>query len=334
MNEARSFILPFVLLGLIVAVGAAGFQIIEGLDPVAALYMTLITMSTVGFGEVGHAFSGAGRVFTMGLIVTSVTVGAYCIGLIIAYIVEGRLIHAVRRRRLTKNIESAKGHVIVCGVGRAGRAALAEFRAKNEATVAIEASEERAEEWLERHPDDLVLVGNCTEEEVLQEAGIMRARSIVFAVPDTEAIIGTLTARTMNPTIMIVCRAGAEETARKLKHAGADHIIQPQAIAGARMATFVRSPAVVEFLECAMHQEGTELRMEEIEVPAGSRLDGIKIMESDIRDVSGGSVIGIKRGEATTVNPPLKTVMQGGDTLIVLGESPRLRDYRNSLGRA
>ncbi|NNE09311.1 MAG: potassium channel protein [Gemmatimonadetes bacterium] len=330
MNEARSFVLPFLLLGLIVAVGAAGFQIIEDLDPVAALYMTLITMSTVGFGEVGHSFSTVGRLFTMGLIVTSVTVGAYCIGLIIAYIVEGRLMHAVRRRHMTRKIGRMSGHIIVCGTGRSGGSALREFRLRGKEVVAIEFDEVLAEEYMENDASLLLVRGNCTEEHVLEEAGVGRASSIVFAVPDTEAIIGTLTARSMNPGITIVCRAESEETARKLAHAGADHIIQPEAIAGARMATFITAPAVVEFLEIAMNQEGTELRMEELNIPEGGPLVGQLLAESGIREEAGASVIGLKRGAETMLSPSLKTTIEAGDTLIVLGESPRLARYRKA----
>lgn len=315
-----------ILVVCILTIGTFGFMLIERLTLLDAIYMTIITASTVGFGELRQqGFSPAGRLFTMGLIVISITVGAYCISLVIAYVVEGRLGTVLRRRRMEKKIESLRDHLIVCGAGKTGWEVMNEFKNRGEPFVAIDGNEELVESIRADNPGMYCIAGEATHEATLLRAGIERAQGIVFALShDPDNIVGVLTARALNDHILIIARGENQESVGKLTRAGANHIILPTQLAGMRIASFVLNPSVVDFLDCMTRDSGLQLLLEDVAVLKGSPLEGKMLRDSRIREKSNAIVVAIRRDMEYIVNPAVDIVLCTGDVLLVLGRKEQL----------
>ncbi len=326
LENAKTIVISAALIVGILAIGTAGFMLIEHLPVLDALYMTIITASTVGFGELGRqGFSPAGRLFTIGLIMTSITVGAYCFSLIIGYIVEGRLGTVLRRRRMEKRIEGFRNHMIVCGAGKTGREVMSEFARRGEEFVVIDRDDELLEASRAERPAICYVAGDCTLEATLQRAGIERAKGIVFSLTrDTDNIVGVLTARSMKPDLLIIARGENEESIGKLSRAGANHIILPAQLAGVRMASFALNPSVVDFLDCVTRDSEMLLLLRDLFVSDDSPLAGKMLKESRIREKSNAIVVAIRRDMEYMVNPPVDTLLRTGDNLLVLGRKDQM----------
>lgn len=307
-----------VLLGLI-SVGTAGYCMIEGWRVLDSLFMTITTLSTVGYGEI-HPLSDSGRIFTMILIVFGVGVLGYIVGSLAQIMFEGQFQRIFGRKKVEKKIEALRDHYIVCGFGRIGTLICKEFAAKPLPFVVIE----RSADLIPKLEEDqyLYIHGEATDDETLLKAGIKRAKGLISVVAsDTDNVYITLTARGLNPDLYILARSGEEGSEIKLKRAGASKVVSPYLIGGNRMAQAILRPNVVDFIEIATGREHLELQMEEILIPPDSGFVGHNLISSGFRKETGAMIVGIKKADGTMVfNPESHTRIGGHDTLIVLGE--------------
>lgn len=319
MNPLLQLKSAFLALGVLVLAGTIGYAAIEGWPYLDALYMTVTTITTVGYMEV-HTLSRTGRLFTLLLIVSGVTVLFYTVGKIAQVMFEGQFQRYFGRMKVEKQIESMRDHYIICGYGRIGSLICREFAAKPVPFVVVENKPEVIEKLEEEHYP--YLRGNATEDESLLKAGIKRAKGLISVVTsDTENVYITLTARGLNPDLYILARAGEEGSDIKLQRAGANKVISPYHIGGSRMAQAILRPNVVDFIEIATGCDHYDLQMEEICIPDASYCVGENLMSSGFRKQTGVIIVGIKKASGRMVfNPDSQTRIDSRDTLIILGE--------------
>ena len=304
---------------LIVVAGTVGYMVLEDMSALEALYMTVITLSTVGFKEVRNP-SEAGRVFTILLILGGVGTMTYGLATLIEFVVGGQLTGIYRRRAVRRQLDNLRNHYIVCGYGRVGEAVAREFAAERVPFVVIDVDPE----VVQRVEADgfLGIEGDASEDAVLEEAGIGRARGLVAAVDsDADNIFVTLSARTLNPGLLIVARANVEESARKLQKVGADHVISPYSIGGKKMATLMLKPLVNDYLEVVTGGGEIEFRLEEFSLNDTCEIVGKSIGELEVRTRTGATILAVRHG-ATGIfdtNPSPDLVLQDGDVLIAIG---------------
>jgi voltage-gated potassium channel len=323
MNLKRRVIDISLVFGIIILVGGIGYWLIEGWSWVDAIYMSIITVTTVGFGEI-HPLSPVGRLFTTVLIVLGVAGITYSFSALTNYVIAGELGGILERRRMTRRVNSMREHYIVCGFGRVGHQVCVELKREGQPLVVIDAnprSIERAES--QGYP---VVVGDAGNDQILQAAGIDWARGLVAAVEsDAANLLVVLSARALNPAIYIVARANLEDTETKLLLAGADRVISPYSLGGRRMALMLVHPVVVDFLDVVMHDESLELLLEDLTVGQGCTLDQCSIGEARIRKVTGANILGLKRKEGgIVISPEASTVLYTGDVLVALGTRQQL----------
>jgi voltage-gated potassium channel len=280
-------------------------------------------VATVGYREV-RPLSSVGQIFTMGLIIVGVATALYTFTLVLEAVVEGQVQEVLGRKRMEREIGRMSDHVIVCGFGRVGRNLAQYVSNAGDDVVVIENDPERA---MAADAAGHVVRGDATSDEVLLEAGIDRARVLVTALnTDADNLFVTLTARSLREDLFIVARARVESSEAKLTQAGADRVVNPQGIGGARMAAFVLQPHVAEFLDFVMHDGSLEFRLEEVPVPEGSPLAGKSLRDTHIRDSTGALVLALREtgGEFTT-NPPPETTLSAGQILIAIGTEAQLK---------
>ncbi|MBI4931046.1 MAG: potassium channel protein [Bacteroidetes bacterium] len=331
MNHFRQFsrlYIPLGILFIIIITGIFGFILIEKYSFIEAFYMTIITVATVGFGEV-HPLSDAGRLFTAFLIIMSFGTFAYAITSITRYIADGEFREYFKTKRLTNQLEELENHIIICGYGRNGKQASRVLRNHGQRFVVIEQKEEPVQSMTEKYPH-LVLKGDATQDEILLQSGIKRARALVTTLPvDADNLFIVLSARTLNPKLNIISRASDENSDKKLKIAGADHVIMPDMVGGAHMASLVMKPDVVEFIDYVTGV-GVDINLEEItfeKLP--DDLQNKTISELDVRNRSGANIIGFKTpmGEFV-INPSPETKLIPNAKLFVLGTSEQINTLR------
>ncbi len=320
----RRLVIVLGLFTAIITVGTVGYVVLEGWSWSDALYMTLITISTVGFGEI-RPLSEQGRMFTAALIVMGVGAAAYTFSTVADYLIAGELHGVLRRQRMQNRIKRMQGHYIVCGFGRMGRQVVSELISGHTVdVVVVELNEQHLAEIEEMGA--VPIQGDAAAEGVLEQAGIERAAGLCVCLPhDADNVFTVLTARTLNPGITIIARANTTENERKLRIAGATHVINPYAISGYRMARQLLHPNVVEFMDVVMRHGQVEFRVEEIVVEAGSFLDGKTLAECDVRRRTGVNVLAVRRpGGSTFTNLTADFVLHAGDVLIGLGTPEQL----------
>ncbi|MDD2321414.1 MAG: potassium channel protein [Geobacteraceae bacterium] len=319
MDPVRHLKVSIIVLGLLISLGTFGYMGIEGWNFLDSLYMTVITLATVGFQEV-NALSDPGKVFTMLLIVLGVSVLGYIVGSLAQIMFEGQIQRIVGRKKVEKKIEALRDHYIVCGFGRMGGLICKEFSAKPLPFVVVEKNTEVIEKLEEE--GYLYLRGDATDDETLLKAGIKRAKGLISVVAsDTENVYITLTARGLNLDLFILARSGDEGSDIKLKRAGASKVVSPYLIGGNRMAQAILRPNVVDFIEIATGREHLELQMEEIIIPADSGFIGENLVSSGFRKETGVMIVGIKKSNGSMVfNPEPHSTLSERDTLIVLGQ--------------
>lgn len=315
------------LLMAVLLVGTIGYVLL-GFGAVNALYQTVTTVATVGFREV-EPLSTAGKFFTMALILLGVGATLYAFSVLIETLIEGRLQDLLGRRRMEKTISSMHGHVIICGWGRVGRSIASEVAAAGRALVVVDHDESRLAECV--HP---TVCGDATEDPVLIAAGVERAAALVAAVDlDAANSFITLSARAMRPDLFIVTRARSSDSEEKLRRAGADRVVNPQNIGGARMAAFVLRPHVAEFVDVVMHERNLEFRLEELAIGSGSPIAGATLRDAHLRDRTGALVLALRDplGQFLT-NPPPDTAFEPGQVLIAIGTESELRALAELVG--
>lgn len=324
----RQFNLSLMLIVLVVFVGTAGYVFIEGWSSFDALYMTIITITTVGYREV-HPLSNKGMAFTLFLIVFGVGTILYTLNNAARVLIEGEIQHIFGRRKLEKQIRGLKGHYIVCGYGRMGKVICKELKAKGAKFVVIE------KVTLDIPNDDILFVqGDATKDEILKETGIERAKGLISVLPtDAENLYVVLSAKVLNPDLNIVARAGEEGSEQKLLRAGADRVVSPYHIGGLRIAHTVIKPAVVDFIEFATRSGNIDLQMEEVVVRERSKLAGMTLEECGIGRELGIIIVAVKKINADMLfNPTHKTIIRPGDILIALGEGAKLTKLEELAG--
>jgi voltage-gated potassium channel len=322
------FVHVVLLLAAVIAGGTIGFHIIEGWSISESLYMTFITATTVGFGEV-RPLSTAGRVFTIGLLVMSIATVGYSVSIIFSYIFEGQIFRALKERRMARAISRMKDHYIICGYGDVGKAVASEFQRQKVSFVVIDRNPDEIKVVLEA--DVPCILGDASDDEVLIEASIERAAGLISTFPDDESnVFIALSARQLNPGLTIVSQARDERSTGKLRKAGANRVISTPSIAGQRMAAIVMRPSVTQFLDVVMRSDDLDMRIEEIPIGAGSPMIGKTLKETGIGGHTGALVIGItKPGGRTSVNASetatlSSTVLGEQDVLIALGSADQL----------
>ena len=325
----RIFLVPFLTLVLL-GFGIAGFMIIEKYGFVDALYMTVITLSTVGFQEV-RPLDQAGRIFTVCLILLGAGFVAYNLNLLAGILLVGHLIEIYRRRKLNKLLKNMKDHFIVCGHGQMGQIVARELCRANLDVVVIDKEPtvmQRVQESRIVH-----LTADATEEETLDMAGVRRARGLVSLVSrDTDNVFIVLTARDLNRNLQILARAGTQGAEKRLMKAGANRVVSPYASGAIRIAQNILQPTVTDFLELALSGEGMELSMQETEIPDGAPLVGKDLMRSGIRSQFDLIIVAIKRKDAQMIyNPSSHEELREGDVLIAIGHRENLSRFRSSL---
>jgi voltage-gated potassium channel len=319
-----------IAIGLVLAtgiLGTVGFMLIERWSFMDALFMTAITLATVGYGEV-HPLSTAGRLFDIGLIVVGVTSGAYAFGTIAELLIEQHVFQdVVRERRMTREIERLDRHIIVCGYGRVGMNVAMELERMGKSFVVLEQSAERVRQC-HRH-GYLAIAGDATQDGILLRAGVERAEAVVTALEsDAANLYITLSCRSLRPDLFIISRASDESAEPKLLRAGANRVLCPYSLTGRLLAEMVVKPEIAEIVEFANPDSHLDLHLEELRIAAESPLVGRQIGDTTVRAMTGATIIGRKEADAIVPNPPPDTPIVAGDTLLVIGTREQVRRFR------
>ena len=298
-------------------IGSLGFVWLEGWSFFDALYMTVTTLTTVGYGET-HPLDRIGRIYNMVLILTGMGVMFYIVGSLARVVIEGELQAVLGRRKLIKHIKRLKNHYILCGFGRIGEIIARHLKDRGLSLVVVEHKQPLASHLEES--GYYFIVGDATREEVLLEAGIERAKGLISVVSsDADNVYVVLTARSLNPNLFIVARGEEPGSEKKLLRAGADKVESPYQMGGHKMAQTIMRPTVVTFMELAM-KDGVDWTMEEIAVGPASPLQGVPLEDSGIRQNLNLILVAIKRADGEMLfNPSHETPILAGDTLIALG---------------
>jgi voltage-gated potassium channel len=334
-------ILACALTVLSLVAGMAGFMTIEHYSASDAFYMTVITVSTVGFGEL-HPLSEAGRLFVAFFILFNLVVVAYLVSVLSTFIFDGELRKLFNMYRTDQEIKRFSGHVIVCGFGRNGRKAFQELRLNGASVVVVEQDEQLMRDLSSgRSGEDydgdgvaggniFTVVGDATHDLILQQAGVTRASALITALPkDADNVFVALSARALNPHLKIIARASYKTSESKLISAGADSVVMPDEIGGSHMANLVVRPEVIRFLDLISGLSADKLRLEEISFnQLRQDLRGRSIRELDVRSVTGATIIGLRQASGELlVSPPVDYVPAAGDVLLLLGSETQIETF-------
>lgn len=319
----RRIIIPGLLISAAVVIGILGYSLIEKMSLLDAVYMTVITIATVGYREV-HPLSDAGKIFTIFFIIFGVATVVYTAGSIFEFIIEGNIFGIRRRNRMNRILDEIKDHYIISGYGRVGHQVAAQFDAEKIPYVVVDMKPETATELDQKNIP--YIIGEVSSDEVLVRAGIKRAKGIVASADsDKENVYVTLAARVLNPSLFVVARASQKNTENKLKKAGADRVISPYFIAGSRMASMVLRPVSVEFLDIVTGSDNIELWIKEVAITERSHLANRSLGEANVRRNSGAMVVSIKKSAGGfDLNPKAESKMEPGDTIVALGTTDQL----------
>jgi voltage-gated potassium channel len=324
MVGPRHLIFSFSILILIIAAGTIGYMAIEDWQFIDALYMTVITISTVGFKEVNQV-GAAGRIFTIFLVFSGVGFTLYVAAAVVQFMVEGRIRIILGRRRLDKKINRLKNHYIICGYGRIGRVLCRHLK---RADIDVAVIEKDPEQISVMDEDGILYIsGEATDENILLKAGIKRAQGLVAALAtDTDNVFLVLTARQLAPEILIMARSSQETAKIKLRAAGANSVESPYEMGAVSMAHRIIRPTVTSFLDLAFAHKRKDIQMEEIPVSSASELVNIQLKDSGIRQKYNLIIIAIKKPDGSMqFNPSFEAVIAPDDTVIAVGETDNLQ---------
>lgn len=323
-------ILPVSLVGLVTVIGTLGYHWLgreQGATVLDALYMTIITITTVGYGEVIR-LNEVGRIFTIFVAITGIGSLFYSLTVIMDYLVSSRLIDPFGERRMQREIDKLKGHIIIAGIGRVGRQAAAELHESQVPFVIIDPAPD-ALHYASLH-GYLVVQGDASDDSVLEQAGIRRAKGlIVTSGDDANNLYIVLSARVMKPDLFIVSRAIDDASVPKLIRAGADRAISPYAIGGRRLAHLILSPTVVDFFDTVLKRGDESLNLEGITVREGATVIGQSLAELQVRETTGATVLVVLRENRVLPNPHPELVLHPGDQMLALGTTEQLDRLEN-----
>ena len=316
------------LVVLILAIGTTGYMWLSGYNFVDALYMTVITVTTVGFGEL-QPFSPEEKVFTIFLILTSITIFGYAVSAFSEYLVSGKLFEHFKHKRVEKQIGRLKGHTIVCGYGRNGKQAILKLGNYNKKFVVVDKNKEMIE--VLDAAGILNIHGNATLDETLQKAGIEKADFLITALPsDADNLFVVLTASQLNKNCTIISRASKESSYKKLKFADANNVIMPDKLGGDHMASLVTTPDVIEFVDRLTIEGETTANLEEVAVnDLPEQYINKTILDLDLRRQTGCTVIGFRNPDKDyIINPEASIKLVAGSQLIILGRPEQIIKLR------
>lgn len=320
----RNFLRAIFLLPSILIIGTLGYGGIEKWRFLDSLYMTIITMATIGYNEV-HPLTDSGKLFTIFFVIFGVVPAwGFLVGILFKSIMDGNLQKLLGSRKMEKEIKKLKDHYIVCGYGRIGQTVCAELKNNNVRFIVIEQSGKVIDEIAKS--DIIYIHGSCADDTNLIAAGIDKAKGLINTVADeADAVYVTLSAKQLNPHLFIMARADSQSVHNKLKRAGATKVLSPHIYAGVHMAQTTLRPNVVDFMNLAAEGSTDGLKIEEVAVKKDSKLVGQSLKDSGIRSELGITVIGAKKkGKEMYYNPPADTKIDEGDTLILIGTSSQL----------
>ena len=321
----RHMIFAAFLIIAVIITGLLGYRFIEKMSLLDSLYMTVITIATVGFHEV-TVLSDAGRIFTMMMIFLGIGIGGYAIGNIVAFFVQGHLLDLLRGRQMVKAITGLTDHIIVCGFGKIGREVCLILANANRDFIVIDSDEDKIDTALGM--GYIAAVGDSTDDDILIKSGIKTASGLISAISDDAAnVYLVLSARSLNPHIRIIARGVSEASRKKMLLAGADKVVSPFEIGGRRMATLMISPEVVDFTDSFSQFADYGLKLQKMIIKGSSSLVGKRLDESYIkRDTDGALIVGIeKRDKSMEINPPGYVVLEEGDFLLSLGNEKQIK---------
>jgi voltage-gated potassium channel len=328
MKLQNRVITVLLLAMLLVAIGVFGYMHFSNYSFIDALYMVIITMSTVGFGEV-HPLTPAEKLFTIFLIIFSIGIFGYFISLLTEFIADGKFLKELKTKKMQKKLNNLQNHTIVCGYGRNGRQSINKLIANNVDVVVIENNEKLIEE-IERNNLHFVK-GDATNDKYLEKAGIKRASNLITALPsDADNLYVVLSARQFNPNITIISRASKDTSEKKLRIAGANNVIMPDRIGGDHMASLVVLPDIIEFVDKLTSDENCQTNLKEIDVnELPDRYHNKTILDLDLRRKTGCSVIGYKDpNNEYQINPGPETKLVSNSKLIVLGNKEQIENLQ------
>jgi voltage-gated potassium channel len=321
----------FALFLAVFAASVVGYRFITGKTWLDSLYMVVITLATVGYGE-SSTLTPAGQWLTIAVIVVGISVGTYTLGRLVQWAAEGELDRYFGMRRMKQEIDRLDGHIIVCGFGRIGQILSDELRQHRRPFVVVESDPVRQAEC--QRLGNLVVQGDATDEETLLAAGIRRARTLVTALPsDAANVFITLTARELNPQVQIIARGELRSSQKKLAQAGADRVVLPATIGAQRIATMITRPSTLEFLDLIADRNVLEVELDELTLPPGCQLAGLSLAELDSRSHLDLLFVGIKpAGAKMRFHPPPDQRLVAGDVVVVLGRTADLERFRREYG--
>jgi len=320
-------------LATIFGIAVVGYRIIGGdaYGWIDALYMSVIMLTTTGTKEVVPTDTVASQFFTMAILVVGATAAVYTLSMLTAFVVEGDITQGFRRRRMRKAIEAMHGHIIVCGAGQTGSTVLRELVRTARPCVAIESSEAQVAALDPMLAEVPYLLGDCSDDETLLRAGVVRASGIVICTDDDKtALVTTVLAKQLNPQVRVTARASTEKAVARLKQAGADGVVAPAQIGGMRLVSEMVRPAVVGFLDTMLRDTNRNLRIEEVSVLAGGGLDGRTVGSLPLHEQGSGLLLLALREPSGdyAFNPPADAVVRAGATLIVMGDPSSVQALR------
>ncbi|NJB87334.1 voltage-gated potassium channel [Lewinella marina] len=329
-NTALDLRLALVLLVIIVVIGTGGLMLIEGYTALEAFYMTVITISTVGFGEV-RPLSDGGRVFVSALVIVNIGVVGYVLAAFSYFVFDGRLFETMQYNRVKAKIGKLEGHTIVCGYGKYGQEIVNHLRQHNHPYVVIEEEGEKLQPLLEADDQTLYVVGDATHDDTLFAAGIERASSLITALnDDSDNLFIVLSSKDLNPRLRIVSRAKEARARQKMIKAGATHVIMPEQIGGFYMATLISKPGAIEFFSFITNELSGDIGFEELrydQLP--ERYRGKPIADLHLRANTGVNIIGHRLGSGKyLVNPGPDTILEPNASFIVVGNPEQIGALR------
>ncbi len=315
-----------IVLAVVIVTATIGYRL-AGRDWLDAIYMVVITISTVGYGEASNLSPGQ-QLLTLGVIIVGISAAGISLGGFVQMMVEGEIERALNLGRITRAIQQLDNHTVLCGFGRIGRILAAELKARGRSFVVIDTDTEAVGDA--RDLEYLVLSGDATEEETLRDAGVERATSLVTALPsDASNVFITLTARNLNRSLQIISRGELPSTEKKLMQAGADRVVLPAAIGAHRIASIITHPSTVEFVELVSGQNKLDIEVDEIQLVPSSSLIGKTTIDIGTRRGHGLLVVAVKqKSGAMHFNPGNELTFQAGDTLIVMGTTEDIDHFR------
>jgi voltage-gated potassium channel len=324
-NLGRNILIILSLLIAVLILGTTGFILIEDYPPFDAFYMSLITITTVGYSEI-HPLSDTGRIFNSFLVIFGVTIMFFTVGAITQAVIEMQFADVLERRRIRKMIQQLSNHYILCGFGRVGRAAAAELKRSKVDFLVLDRNPERVEMAIKRGM--IAALADSTRDEMLVEAGVHRARGLVAALAsDADNIFLILSAKNLNPKLKIASRVAEESSETKMRLAGADAVFTPYTSTGYRLAQSILRPHVFEFLDLTTSSIGElNVGLEQVEITGESPLAGKSLQDLQLRRDIGVIVLAIRNGDGRMhFNPPAAATVNGGDYLIVMGGEEEVR---------